>query len=140
MNSQHPQHIAIILDGNRRWARRHRMQPWKGHEKGVAKVHDLLTWSRELGIRELTLYCFSTENFKRPKKEVEFIMKVFKKEFSLLKKNKEVKEKKVRINAIGRLWMFPKEVQLSIREMVEETKNNRDYQINLALGYGGRQE
>src|SRR3989304_3471676 len=92
-----PKHIAIILDGNRRWAR-------KGHEHGVGKVKKLVEWAKELGIRELTLYAFSTENFSRPKREVEFLMGIFLREFGRLGRSPELEKHGIRIRAIGRLW------------------------------------
>ena len=79
MASKSPKHIAIILDGNRRYAKKLGLQPWKGHEFGVKKLNELLEWCRELGIRELTLYAFSTENFKRARQEKDFLFSIFKK-------------------------------------------------------------
>lgn len=135
-----PKHIGIILDGNRRLAKRLMMKPWKGHEWGAQKVEKLLDWCKELDIKELTLYAFSIENFNRPKEEFDYLMNLFKKEFERLKNDKRIHENKVRINVIGRIWMFPKDVQKNIKEVMERTKNYNDYIVNFAMAYGGRQE
>jgi len=77
-------HVGIILDGNRRFAKKLMMKPWSGHEEGAKRVEELLDWCKELNIKQLTLYCFSLENFKRTREEVDFLMKLFKKEFERL--------------------------------------------------------
>ena len=135
-----PRHIAIILDGNRRWARKHRMQPWKGHEQGVRKVGQLMQWAKELGVKELTLYAFSVENFKRAKKEVDFLMDTFLREFERLRKSPKLGKEGIRIRAIGRLWMFPPKVQKALQEIMDSTRHHKSYTVNFALAYGGRQE
>ncbi len=135
-----PTHIAIILDGNRRWAKKNRMKPWKGHEEGVKKVKQLVQWAIELGIKELTLFSFSTDNFKRQKKEVDYLMSIFRKGFEKLRKDPSLKKNGIRVRAIGRLWMFPIAVQKSLQELTDATKNNKKCIVNFALAYGGRQE
>lgn len=135
-----PKHIGIILDGNRRFSKRLMLKPWMGHEWGAKKVEKLLEWGKELGIHELTLYAFSVENFNRPKEEFDYLMKLFEKEFERLKDDKRVYENKIRINVIGRIWMFPKEVQEKMREIMKRTKDHSDYIINFAMAYGGRAE
>src|SRR3989338_5137016 len=106
-----PKHIAIILDGNRRFARRLMAKPWKGHEFGNEKIKKLLGWCSELEIREVTLYAWSVENFNRPKEEFEFILKLFKEAFEEAMTEKTIHEKKIRINFLGRLYMFPKDIR-----------------------------
>ena len=135
-----PKHIGIILDGNRRLARRLMLKPYKGHEWGAKKVEKLFDWCKELGVREITLYSFSVENFNRPKEEFDYLMKLFKKEFDRLKNDKRLDEDKVRINFIGRIWMFPKELQETMHELMEKTKNYDNYIVNFAMAYGGRAE
>ena len=135
-----PNHIAIILDGNRRYARKRGLEFWKGYEAGAEKVRDLLKWCQEFGVRELTLYTFSTENFNRSKIEVEFLMSLLKREFNRLKDSKEIHENKVRINVIGNYILFSKDVQQIFKEIMERTKNYNDYVLNFALGYGSREE
>ena len=133
-------HIGIILDGNRRFAKRLMLESWKGYELGAKKVEKLLDWLKEVGVNELTLYSFSLENFNRPKKEFDFLMKIFKKEFLKLKKDKRVHENKIKIRFIGKKELFDNELQEIIQELEDMTKNHEDYVINFALGYGGRQE
>ena len=140
MASKVPKHVAIILDGNRRYAKKLGLQPWKGHEYGVKKLNQFLEWCQELGIRELTLYAFSTENFKRTKTEKNFLFNIFKQEFSNMKHRKDIFENKIRINVIGRLRMFPNDIQKSIKEIMEKTKNHNNFIVNFAMAYGGRQE
>jgi len=96
-----PEHIGIILDGNRRFAKRLMMKPWKGHEWGAKKVEKLFNWCKDLGIKEATLYTFSIENFNRPKDEFDFLMKIFKMELKRLMKNEDVIKEGIRINFIG---------------------------------------
>ena len=139
MESKVPKHVGIILDGNRRFSRRLMMKPWKGHEWGAKKVEKLFDWCEELGIKELTLYTFSVENFtKRPKEEFDYLMNIFRKEFDKLKEDKRLDENKIRINFIGRIWMFPKDIQEKMGFLMEKTKNYNDYIVNFAMAYGGR--
>ncbi len=139
-NSKIPRHIGIILDGNRRFSKRLMMKPWKGHEWGAKKVEDLLEWCKEFDIKQLTLYAFSIENFNRPKEEFNYLMNLFRNEFKRLKDDKRIHENKIRINIIGRIWMFPKDVQESMKEIMEKTKKYNNYVINFAMAYGGRSE
>ena len=135
-----PRHIAVILDGNRRYARKVGIMQFMGHEKGFNKIKDLLGWCMELGIKEVTLYCFSTENFKREKKEVEYLFNLFRKKVGDFKKDKLIHDNKVRISVIGRISMFPEDMQKEMREIMDMTKDYDDYRLNLALAYGGRGE
>jgi tritrans,polycis-undecaprenyl-diphosphate synthase [geranylgeranyl-diphosphate specific] len=133
-------HIGIILDGNRRYAKKLAMQPWKGHEEGAKRVEQLIEWACELGIHELTLYCFSMQNFKRSEEEYNHLMRIFKEYFDRLKTDKRIKENKVRINFIGRTHLFSPELQQSMKAVIEETKDNDKHTVNFALAYGGREE
>lgn len=135
-----PKHIGIILDGNRRLARRLMMKPWKGHEWGAEKVEKLLGWAAELGIRELTLYSLSVENFNRPKEEFDYLMKIFRDAFNRIRNDKRIHKNKIRINVIGRVWMLPEDVQEKIHDIMDATKDYNDYIVNFAMAYGGRQE
>ena len=135
-----PRHLAIILDGNRRFAKRLMLKPWKGHEWGREKIENVLEWCREYGIHELTLYVLSLENFNRPKEEFDYLMDVFRKEFDELLKDKRVMERNIRINAIGRISMLPEDLQKKVKEIMEKTKNNDGYIVNFAIAYGGRAE
>jgi tritrans,polycis-undecaprenyl-diphosphate synthase [geranylgeranyl-diphosphate specific] len=135
-----PNHVGIILDGNRRFAKRLMLEPWKGHEYGEQKVEQLLDWCRELNIKKITLYVFSLENFNRPKQEFDYIMKIFRESFDRLKNDTRLDKYKIRINVIGKIELFPKDIQEKIHYIMEKTKNNDKYLLNFALGYSGRAE
>jgi tritrans,polycis-undecaprenyl-diphosphate synthase [geranylgeranyl-diphosphate specific] len=135
-----PRHIAVILDGNRRFSRQLMLKPWKGHEWGAKKVEKLLDWCREIGIKELTLYAFSWENFNRPKEEFNYLMKVFNEEFGKLLSDERVHRHRLRVNFIGRIWRFPEELQEKMRKLMEMTKGYDGYIVNFAMAYGGRAE
>lgn len=138
-----PRHVGIIMDGNRRFARKLMMKPWMGHEWGAKKLRNVLEWSQELGIKEVTFYAFSIQNFDRPKHEFDYLMNVFCKEFDdLMKEENLVKLKKdgVRIDFIGRLSMFSEEVHTRMLKLMELTKEHDKYHIHFAMAYGGREE
>ncbi|MBI2659248.1 di-trans,poly-cis-decaprenylcistransferase [Candidatus Woesearchaeota archaeon] len=140
MASKVPRHISIILDGNRRYAKKLGLQLWKGHDFGVKKLDELFGWCIELGIRELTLYCFSTENFTRAKKEIDYLFGLFWKEFEKMKQGRGIFKDKARVNVIGRTDMFSKKMQKAMLEAMKNTRKNRALLVNFALAYGGRQE
>ena len=140
INSKVPKHIGIILDGNRRFARKLMLKPWKGHEWGAKKVEKLITWCEELGIKELTLYAFSLENFNRPKEEFNYLMNLFKESISKLEEDPRIKKNKIKITFIGRIWMFPKELQELMNRLMEKTKRYNKCKINIAMAYSGRAE
>ncbi len=135
-----PRHIAIILDGNRRFAKRLMMQPWKGHELGAKKVEQLLEWCNSQGVRELTLYCFSQENFSRTKAEYGQILGIFRNEFRRLKDDARLEKHGIRLRFIGRRELFPKDLQGLMGELEERTKNHDSFLINFAMGYSGKTE
>lgn len=135
-----PKHIGVIVDGNRRLAQRLMAKPWKGHEWGAKKIGKLLEWCKELGVKELTLYCFSVENFNRPKDEFNYLMEIFKKSIDKALEDPKIDENQARINIIGRLWMFPKDLQERMYKIMEKTKNYNRYIVNFAMAYGGRAE
>ncbi len=140
-NSNVPKHIGLILDGNRRFAKRLMLKPWKGHEWGAKKVDALFDWCKELGVREVTLYCLSIENFNRPKEEFDFLMDVFRKEFQKLKDDpKKLHKNRIRLNFIGRLWMLPEDIQEKVQYLMDLTRRYKNYTFNFAMAYGGRQE
>ncbi len=142
--NQNPKHVAIILDGNRRFAKRMMLKPWMGHEWGKEKVEKLLDWCVELGIKELTLYAFSVDNFNRPKEEFDYIMKLFKEECEEIKNDPRLQEKGnklgIRMRFLGRLEMFPESVRELMRELVEKTAKNTGLVVNFCMAYGGREE
>ncbi len=140
VKSKVPKHLGIILDGNRRFSKRLMLKTWKGHEWGAKKVEALLDWCKELGIKEVTLYAFSIENFDRPKKEFNFLMRLFKKESTRLLNDERVYKNKVRVNFIGRIHMFPKDLQDVMYKIMDATKTHKNYIVNFAMAYGGRAE
>ncbi|MBI2549510.1 di-trans,poly-cis-decaprenylcistransferase [Candidatus Woesearchaeota archaeon] len=135
-----PHHVGIILDGNRRFAKRLLLEPWKGHEWGAKKVEELFMWCKELGIRELTLYCFSVQNFNRPREEFLYLMKIFKESFDKLMKDTRIDEYQARIRVIGRLSLFPEDLQQKLFAIMERTKYYDQYCVNFAMAYGGQEE
>jgi len=135
-----PKHIAIILDGNRRYARRLKLEPFKGHERGFEKLKDLFQWCKELDIKELTLYCFSMQNFSRSKEEVDYLMSLLEKASADILKNEDVHRNKVKVRFIGRTYLFPQKVQEAMKKAEDATKNYSDYVANFAVAYGGREE
>ncbi len=133
-------HIAIVMDGNRRFARKHSLPLYKGHQRGAENVEKLLDWAKELGVKELTLYSFSMQNFNRMGEEFRYLMKLFEKFFKkVLQKLRETHEN-VQFNFIGRLAKFPKHVQQLAKELVSKTRDNDGLKVNFAFGYGGREE
>lgn len=140
MTDNYPNHIGIVLDGNRRFAKRLNMDPWKGHEYGEKKVEKLLEWAKELDIKEITLYSFSMQNFNRPKLEFEYLMKLFKDACKTLLEKQEKKEQNIKVRFVGRIHLFPQDVQELIKKVEEKTAHNEDHILNLAFGYGGKEE
>jgi len=139
-NYKEVKHVAIILDGNRRFAKRLLLEPWRGHEMGAEKIEKLFDWCSELGIKESSLYCFSIENFNRPKMEFDFLMKLFKKEFAKYLENEEIMRKGIKINFIGRKEMFDSELQRLMSALERKTAGNEKFIFNFCMAYGGRQE
>jgi len=133
-----PQHIAIIMDGNGRWARERGLPRNRGHREGVNSVREITRECAKLGIKQLTLYAFSAENWKRPKNEVDFLMRMLRR--FLIAERKEIMENNIRLAAIGRIHELPKEVQKELRKTCEMSKNNKGMTLCLALNYGGRSE
>lgn len=133
-----PYHLGIILDGNRRWAEARNLSIGEGHKKGAETVKNVINWCRDRGVKILTLFAFSTENWKRPKNEVNFLMDLGKK--VLDKDFKKLTEQGIKFRMIGERKSLPKAVVLSIEKLEDITKNNNKMTFNLALSYGGRAE
>src|SRR5690606_18258378 len=133
-----PKHIAIIMDGNGRWAKQRGKLRTFGHENGAKSVKAVVEASAEIGIENLTLYAFSTENWKRPKIEVQTLMKLLissiRKEMASLHKNN------IKLSAIGTLSTLPANVHKELMEVIEKTKNNNRMTLTIALSYGSREE
>ncbi|MFW9995380.1 MAG: polyprenyl diphosphate synthase [Candidatus Odinarchaeota archaeon] len=135
-----PKHIAFIMDGNRRFAVTRGMPPKMGHHHGAERLKDIIKWCYDLNVHVLTLFAFSNENFNRPKEELEELMSLFREYFDRLSEDKNIHDKKVLIKAIGRLHLLPEDVQDAIRRAEEATKDYDSYILQIAIGYGGRQE
>jgi len=133
-----PKHISIIMDGNGRWAKQKGFLRALGHEEGTKAVRDVVEGSAELGIENLTLYAFSTENWNRPKLEVDTLMRLL--VTSLKKEIKTLLKNDIKLNAIGNLHTLPKKAQRELNEVIEKTKNNNRMTLTLALSYGSREE
>ncbi|MEM2098404.1 MAG: polyprenyl diphosphate synthase [Candidatus Bathyarchaeia archaeon] len=133
-------HIAIILDGNRRWASEKALHPWIGHKKGAEKVEQLLQWCDKLNVKCVTLYTFSTENFKRSPQEVAEIMKLAEEKFRKLLTNERIHRNRVHVKVIGRVNLLPKNLQQLILDVEKATANYDNQFLNLAFAYGGRAE
>ncbi len=133
-----PNHIAIIMDGNGRWAEMKGKPRVFGHKNGVTSVKDVIEGCREIGVNYLTLYAFSTENWNRPKLEVKTLMALLvsslRKELNTLVKNN------IKLNTIGNIENLPEKAQIELAEVVEKTKNNTSLTLTLALSYGSREE
>lgn len=133
-----PQHIAIIMDGNRRWAKQNNLDIRLGHKKGAETLENMVRYCNKIGIKYLTVYAFSTENWKRSKEEVDFLMKLFEDMFH--KYILESKENNMKINVIGDKTVFSKKMQNLIEKSEEITKDCTGLTLNIALNYGGRDE
>jgi undecaprenyl diphosphate synthase len=133
-----PKHIAIIMDGNGRWAKERNLPRTEGHRRGADSVETITRCCGELGVEFLTLYAFSTENWKRPKSEVSALMKML--ERFLKSKTPELMKQNVRLQAIGRLHDLPPGAQVQLHKSIEQTSQNTGLTLILALSYGSREE
>ncbi len=133
-----PHHVAVIMDGNGRWAKRRGLPRIVGHQRGVDTLKELLRCCDDWGIKVLTAYAFSTENWGRPSHEVEFLLTLF--ERVLRRELAEMMRKNVRIRFLGDLKALPPSLQAEIAHAMEETRNNQGIQFNVATNYGSRQE
>ncbi len=137
---QVPKHLAVIMDGNRRYAENLGILPHEGHIKGKSTLENLSDWCRHLGIRHLTVYAFSLENFDRDEKELSPLMDLFEESFRSAGDDPRVHQNKVRVRAIGHREMLPDKVVKAIEYAESKTKDYNDFNYNLAVAYGGRQE
>ena len=136
-----PKHVAIIMDGNRRYAKlQGNKNVLKGHELGVDSLENVLDWSIELGIEIVTVYAFSTENFNRPKDEVDGLMRLFVINFKKLVDHEKIHKNEVRVKVVGRTELLPDDVKEAIKEAEDATKHYDKRLFNLAIGYDGRLE
>jgi len=135
-----PQHIGVVLDGNRRWAVGRMLPPWEGHKFGAKKAEDFLEWCLQLGIQTITAYVFSTENFERSENEVSQIFSIVEDQARRLDEDRRLAENEVRVKAIGRIELLPGRIQQLITKVEDQTKNYDKHFLNIAIAYGGRAE
>lgn len=139
-DNETPEHIAIILDGNRRWATKRSLDSWIGHHYGGKIIEDLLDWCLDLKVKSITLYAFSTENFQRPSREVNEIFNIAEEKLLKILTDEKIHKHEVKVKVIGRLNLLPSQLQKMIRHVEEVTKNYDNHFLNLAVAYGGRAE
>ncbi|MCS7133451.1 MAG: polyprenyl diphosphate synthase [Candidatus Caldarchaeum sp.] len=135
-----PGHVALILDGNRRWARSRGWPPWRGHAAGADKVEEILDWLLKLDVKTVTLYVLSTENLKRPAEEVNEIFRLIKEKAESLRKDPKIYKNRVKVKVIGKKELLPHDVAEELEKLEEATKNHDKHFLNLAVAYGGRRE
>ena len=133
-----PRHVAVIMDGNGRWAQNHSLPRIEGHWAGVKVVDRVVSLGRKLNLEALTLYSFSDENWNRPSTEINTLMKIL--DFYLKKELKRMKNENIRFNTIGHIEDLPNDIQKLIHHSIEDTRDNTGMILTLALSYGGRQE
>ena len=133
-----PKHIAIIMDGNRRWAKQRGLSTREGHKAGADALENISRFCNEIGIKYLTVYAFSTENWKRSKQEVSGLMAILKAHVDSFLRDKD--KQNIKIKLAGNLEGLPKSLQNSMTKAIETTKNNTGLTLNLAFNYGGRPE
>ena len=135
-----PEHIAIILDGNRRWAAGKALNASSGHEKGAERVEQLIDWCLRLKVKSITLYAFSTENFSRSREEVAEIMRIAGDNLRKILMEERVHRDRIRVKVIGRVNLLPEDLQQIIHNVEKTTQDYNDHFLNFAFAYGGRAE
>ncbi|MEM1578466.1 MAG: polyprenyl diphosphate synthase [Archaeoglobaceae archaeon] len=140
LSKEIPKHIAIIMDGNRRFARKMGLKDYLGHEFGSKKAEDVLEWCWQLGVKMLTLYAFSTENFSRSEEEKQNIFKIFERELKKLIEDRRTYERGVKVKVVGRKDLLPNKILNIVEEVEKATENHSKCFLNIAVAYGGRQE
>lgn len=135
-----PNHIAIIPDGNRRWSEQKGISRKEGYRIGIEHIGDVLKWCKEKDVRMVTMWGFSTENFKRDNAEIEGLFQLFKKNLLEGLSTRDEEGSKIRVRFLGRTHLFPKDISALFRKIEEKTEGNGPFQLNLLLSYGGRLE
>ena len=133
-----PKHVVIIMDGNGRWAERKNLSRISGHREGIKAVSSIVGAGREIGLKYITLFAFSAQNWNRPKKEVLTLMELLK--HYLLEEGERLVQQDIRLNAIGRLYQLPGDVRETLESIIEKTKKCKTMTLTLALSYGSREE
>jgi tritrans,polycis-undecaprenyl-diphosphate synthase [geranylgeranyl-diphosphate specific] len=142
-NLRIPKHLGIILDGNRRFAKKLAKNPWEGHRHGADTFRKFLDWAREFNIGEITIYSLSMQNLTRPKIEVDFLLKIIKERFGYYLTEKgfqELVDDDIKIKFIGRINLLPEHIQKIFSEIEEKTKHFKTRKLSFAMAYGGREE
>ena len=139
-NGDIPNHVAVILDGNRRWAERQLTIPKEGHWKGADSVENLLDWCEELDIKIITLYALSAENLERNDEELEYLYELIHKRLEKLFNDSRIHRNKMRVKAIGRIELLPDSIKQVLKKLDDATKMYNDRFLNIALAYGGQNE
>jgi len=139
-NGDIPNHVALILDGNRRWAKRHLTMPKKGHWKGADAVENLLDWCEEFDIKIITLYALSAENLDRKDDELEYLYELIRMRLEKLYNDPRIHRSKMRIKAIGRIELLPDSIREVLKRLDDATANYDSHFLNIALAYGGQNE
>lgn len=134
-----PHHLGIIMDGNRRWAKKNGLPPLEGHKRGLENLKKIAECCRKKGVKVLTVFAFSTENWNRSKEEINYLIKLFLLAFNS-KNIKELSKDKTRVNILGKTEKFPKNLQKRIQKIQKITRGNKNFILNIALSYGGRLE
>ncbi|OLD00975.1 di-trans,poly-cis-decaprenylcistransferase [archaeon 13_1_20CM_2_54_9] len=137
---QMPEHVGIILDGNRRWAWQKALTPNDGHSVGAKVGEEVLNWCLDLGIKTLTLYTFSTENFERPSEEVNAVLKIVEEEASKLRRDQRLHSQRVRVKVLGKIDLLPSSLRDVLVQLENETRNYDGHFLNVAIAYTGRAE
>ncbi|MDH5568734.1 MAG: polyprenyl diphosphate synthase [Nitrosopumilus sp.] len=139
-NGDIPNHVALILDGNRRWAKRHLTMPKKGHWKGADAVENLLDWCEEFDIKIVTLYALSAENLNRKDEELEYLYELICMRLEKLYNDPRIHRCKMRVKGIGRIELLPDSIKEILKKLDDATKNYENHFLNIALAYGGQYE
>ena len=139
-NGDIPNHVALILDGNRRWAKRHLSMPKQGHWKGADSVENLLDWCEEFDIKIITLYALSVENLKRDDEELEYLYELIRMRLEKLLGDPRIHKNKMRVKGIGRIELLPDSIKVILKQLDDATKNYDSHFLNIALAYGGQNE
>ena len=135
-----PKHIAVIMDGNRRFARQLKVSDDEGHLLGKERLEEFLDWAYDIGIKIVTVYAFSTENFKRDASEIEYLMNLYANSFNDLIRDERITKNRIRVKLIGKTELLPETLREAARRAEEYTKDFDKYLLNVAIAYGGREE
>lgn len=135
-----PNHVGIIMDGNRRFSKRLMQKPWMGHKWGARKLEKVMEWLQEMGVKETTFYCLSLENFNRPKIEFDYLMKLFDEELGNSLKDERIVKNQIKMRFIGRIHLLPESIQEKIKKIEKKTEKFNKFIVNFAMAYSGRAE